>query len=144
MTQPAAPRMFHLSFSVNDLDTSRAFYGGVLHCQEGRSAPTWVDFDFFGHQLSLHLGEVASASSGKVDKLQVPMPHFGVVLDMEAWSVLGAHLREVGVPFTIEPQIRFEGAPEEQGTLFIADPSGNALEFKGARLPVTLLAPSAQ
>jgi extradiol dioxygenase family protein len=125
---------FHLSFTVADLDEARGFYGDVLGCAEGRSAPSWVDFDFFGHQLSLHLGPVRPAERvGEVDHLAVPMPHFGAVLDYDAWLALTQRLRAHAVAFAVDPQVRFTGQPGEQGTFFVLDPSGNALEFKGFR-----------
>jgi len=123
---------FHLAIHVRDLDEARAFYGGVLGCAEGRSAPTWVDFDFFGHQLSLHLGEpFANAATGRVGDKMVPMPHFGLVLPLAEWKALAARVRAAGVEFVLEPQVRFEGEPGEQWTMFFRDPSGNPVEVKG-------------
>lgn len=124
---------FHLAFPVRDLQATRDFYGGVLGCAMGRSAATWQDFDFFGHQLSAHVTDAASAGGGQVDGLTVPIPHFGAVLDMEAWRSLSERIAAAGVDFMIAPQIRFEGQAGEQGTFFLCDPSGNALEFKGFR-----------
>ena len=122
---------FHLAIHVHDLEAARAFYGGVLGCAEGRSAPTWVDFDFFGHQLSLHLGApFPNAATGRVGEKLVPMPHFGLVLHLPAWQALATRLRAAGVDFVLEPQVRFQGEPGEQWTMFFCDPSGNALEFK--------------
>ncbi len=126
-------RPFHLAFAVHDLDSTRSFYGGLLGCAMGRDAPTWQDFDFFGHQLSAHVAAAAESASGQVDGTAVPIPHFGAVLDMEAWAALADRLRDRGTKFLIEPQIRFAGAPGEQGTFFVQDPSGNTLEFKGFR-----------
>ena len=124
--------IFHLAFNVCDLDVARRFYGGTLGCAEGRSAPTWVDFDFFGHQISLHLGEpFATARTGQVGEHRVPMPHFGVILELPAWQALAARLKEHGVQFIIEPTLRFEGQPGEQWTMFFVDPCGNPLEIKG-------------
>jgi hypothetical protein len=123
---------FHLAFHVDDLEAARRFYGGVLGATEGRSAETWVDFDFFGHQLSLHLGEpFANAATGLVGDHKVPMPHFGVVLGIEAWQALAERLRAAGVVFLLEPQVRFQGQPGEQGTMFFRDPAGNPIEVKG-------------
>lgn len=124
--------LFHLAFHVTDLDATRAFYGGVLGCAEGRSTDTWVDFDFFGHQLSCHLGApFASAPTGKVGGHDVPMPHFGAVLPMADWRALADRLDAEGVRFVLAPQIRFEGEPGEQATMFFTDPSGNPIEIKG-------------
>lgn len=123
--------LFHHAFLVRDLGEARAFYGGALGCREGRSAATWVDFDFFGHQLALHLGEPAlSPTRGEVDGIEVPMPHFGAILDWEAFDALAARLAEAGAAFVIPPRLRYEGKPAEQRTMFLLDPSGNALEFK--------------
>ncbi len=123
---------FHLAFHVTDLDVARAFYGGVLGCREGRSAATWVDFDFFGHQLSLHLGAAfATTRTGHVGEHLVPMPHFGVVLARRDWDALAASLRAKQLAFVIEPTIRFAGEPGEQATMFFLDPCGNPIEIKG-------------
>ncbi len=123
---------FHLAIPVHDLAAARAFYGQLLGCREGRSATEWVDFDLFGHQLVAHLdpGRAAAVHHNKVDGHDVPVPHFGVVLEWEAWQQLARRLRERGVQFVIEPGIRFEGQVGEQATMFFYDPSGNALEFK--------------
>ncbi len=124
--------LFHLAYHVRDLNEARAFYGGVLGCREGRSAPTWVDFDFFGHQISLHLGEpFATAETGRVGDHLVPMPHLGVVLPLPEWQALAGRLNAAGTEFIIEPQVRFEGQPGEQHTMFFRDPSGNPIEVKG-------------
>lgn len=126
------PNPFHLAFPVNDLEASRAFYGGQLGCPEGRSSDHWIDFDFFGHQIVAHVSEEArpAAPTNAVDGHDVPIPHFGVVLDMDQWKALADTLRAAGVEFVIEPYVRFEGQPGEQATMFFRDPSGNALEFK--------------
>jgi extradiol dioxygenase family protein len=126
---------FHLAIPVRDLETARAFYGGLLGCREGRSAAEWVDFDFFGHQLVCHVAEGAAAppAHNPVDGHDVPVPHFGIVLEMRDWEALAAALRNAGVAFVIEPHVRFRGQPGEQATLFLTDPSGNALEFKSFR-----------
>ena len=124
--------LFHLAFHVHDLDAARAFYGGVLGCAEGRSSATWVDFDFFGHQISLHLGApFATTSTGQVGDHLVPMPHFGVLLRLADWQALAQRLRERDIAFVMEPQLRFEGLPGEQWTMFFRDPSGNPIEVKG-------------
>lgn len=124
--------IFHLAFNVTDLDQARAFYGNVLGCQEGRSTDTWVDFDFFGHQMSLHLGEVwTTRPTGMVDDVAVPMPHFGVILALVDWQVIVKRLEDAGIDFVIPPTRRFEGQPGEQHTLFFYDPFGNPIEMKG-------------
>lgn len=127
---------FHLAFPVRDLDETREFYSGVLGCAIGRSSESWVDFDLFGHQMSAHLRPDAgqAAADGKVGGKAVPIPHFGVVLLMEDWQRLADRLeRRADIDWLERPQIRFPGEPGEQATLFIRDPSGNALEFKGFR-----------
>jgi extradiol dioxygenase family protein len=134
MRRMAAP--FHYSFLVRDLDEARHFYGRLLGCAEGRSAETWVDFDFFGNQISLHRGETPPArAEGLVDGIRVPMPHFGAIVEWEAFASLAARLEAAGTDFVVTPRIRFEGAPGEQATMFLLDPSGNALEFKSFRNP---------
>ena len=126
------PSLFHLSFHVHDLDSTRRFYGHVLGCTEGRSAATWVDFNFFGHQLSMHLGApFATTDTGQVGGDRVPMPHFGALLPLAEWQALAQRLREHRVAFVMEPQLRFEGRPGEQWTMFFRDPSGNPIEIKG-------------
>jgi extradiol dioxygenase family protein len=126
--------IFHLAYNVKDLDEARRFYGEVLGCREGRSAPTWVDFDFFGHQISLHLGEpFKTAATGKVGEHMVPMPHLGVILQLDDWKALAGRLEEAGVDFIINPTVRFEGEPGEQWTMFFNDPFGNPIEVKGFR-----------
>lgn len=125
-------RPFHLAFPVHDLAAARAFYGGTLGCPEGRSSDSWIDFDLFGHQIVAHLDPQAKAVavSNSVDGHDVPVPHFGVVLTMDAWQLLADRLKAAGTVFGIEPHIRFVGQPGEQATMFFYDPSGNALEFK--------------
>ena len=127
----ARPR-FHLAFPVRDLAEARAFYGGLLGCAEGRSSDEWVDFDLMGHQIVAHLapGDVAARATSTVDGEDVPVRHFGLILDLSSWEALAARLRTAGVSFLIEPQVRFKGQPGEQATMFFLDPSGNALEFK--------------
>lgn len=126
------PHPFHLAIHVRDLDKAREFYSGVLGCTEGRSTATWVDFDFFGHQLSLHLGHpFATTDTGHVGDHLVPMPHFGLVLPLADWQALAARLTAAGVDFVLAPQVRFQGEPGEQCTMFIRDPSGNPIEVKG-------------
>lgn len=129
-----AQSFFHLAFHVRDLAVARDFYGRVLGCTEGRSTDTWVDFDLFGHQLSLHLGEpFATTLTGRVGQHLVPMPHFGLVLALPDWQALAQRLQHAGVQFVLPPQVRFEGEPGEQWTLFFTDPFGNPIEFKGFR-----------
>jgi len=124
--------IFHLAFHVRDLDVARNFYGGVLGCAEGRSTQTWVDFDFFGHQISLHLGEpFATTLTGQVGDVMVPMPHFGLALQLAEWQALAARLESAGTQFVLPPQSRFVGQPGEQWTMFFCDPFGNPLEIKG-------------
>jgi len=125
---------FHLALHVTDLDAARRFYGELLGCAEGRSTATWVDFDFFGHQLSLHLGTpFASTHTGLVGEHRVPMPHFGLVLLLPDWQALAARLQAAGVDFVLAPHVRFAGKPGEQWTMFLRDPSGNPIEIKGFR-----------
>ncbi len=128
------PSIFHFAFNVTDLDAARHFYGGVLGCREGRSTQTWVDFDFFGHQISLHLGTpFATAPTGVVGQHKVPMPHFGIILLLPEWQTLAERLRQAQTAFVLAPQVRFEGEPGEQWTMFFRDPFGNPIEVKGFR-----------
>jgi extradiol dioxygenase family protein len=133
---------FHLAFPVHDLATARAFYGGVLGCPEGRSSDAWVDFDFFGHQIVAHLspGECGPGPNNEVDGHAVPVRHFGVVLEWDVFPKIERRLREHGAEFAVEPYVRFEGRPGEQKTMFVRDPSGNALEFKTFKDPSQLFA----
>ena len=126
---------FHLAIPVDDIPTNRKFYGEVLGCSEGRSSDHWVDFDFFGHQLVIHLAPKAEEDphANPVDGKQVPVPHFGVVLNMEEFDSLAERLTNLGTEFIIEPYTRFKGEVGEQSTMFFADPAGNALEFKAFR-----------
>ena len=124
--------VFHLAYHVTDLNAARAFYGEVLGCAEGRSTETWVDFDFFGHQISLHLGEpFKTTRTGKVGDHMVMMPHLGVVLPLADWQALARRIEDAGVAFDIPPVVRFAGEPGEQRTMFFTDPSGNPIEVKG-------------
>lgn len=128
---------FHLAFPVHDLGLARDFYVNRLGCRVGRSSDHWIDFDLFGHQIVAH--QVADRTQNpprdfsNVDDHQVPVPHFGVVLDWKAWHELADRLRAFQTDFVIPPYIRFEGLPGEQATMFLLDPSGNALEFKAFR-----------
>ena len=123
---------FHLAFPVNDLATARRFYGDFLGCAEGRSSDAWVDFDFYGHQIVAHKvdGSAMSDATSLVDGENVPVRHFGAVLDMPAWHALAARLEAADTRFVIEPYVRFKGEAGEQATMFLLDPFGNALEFK--------------
>ena len=123
---------FHLAFPVDDLAAARRFYGEQMGCGEGRSSDEWIDFDFHGHQIVAHLapGKAGDRAANHVDGHGVPVPHFGLVLSMEDWEALAERLRAAGTQFVIEPTIRFKGQPGEQATMFLRDPSGNALEFK--------------
>ena len=124
--------LFHFAFNVTDLNQARRFYGEVLGCQEGRSTDTWVDFDFFGHQISLHLGELLkTAPTGHVGEHLVPMPHFGLILQRADWQAMADRLKAAGMAFVIEPHLRFAGQPGEQWTMFFLDPFGNPIEVKG-------------
>lgn len=127
-----ARSLFHLAFHVSDLDEARRFYGGVLGCREGRSTGTWVDFDFFSHQISLHLGEpFRTRRTGRVGEHLVPMPHFGLVLLLPEWQALARRLEAAGTDFVLRPHVRFQGEPGEQWTMFFCDPFGNPIEVKG-------------
>ena len=143
-----SPPRFHLAIPVADLEVARTFYAGLLGCGVGRESDTWIDFDFFGHQVTAHLSPAAAplaaggtaaanparvlkeAATNTVDGKQVPVRHFGVILDWRAWHDVAERLRRAGVDFLIEPYVRFEGRIGEQATLFVLDPSRNGLEFK--------------
>ena len=122
---------FHLAIPVNDLDKAKEFYNGLLGAEIGRSDPTWIDFNFYGHQLVCHLTESSNAQNkNPVDQHDVPVPHFGIVLEWDTFHQLAMDLKNNKVEFIIEPTIRFKGQVGEQATLFLNDPSGNAIEFK--------------
>ena len=123
---------FHLAFPVADLEATRRFYVELLGCSVGREAERWIDFDFFGHQISAHLKpeEVAQAKTNDVDGDQVPVRHFGAILDWAVWQEMAARLEAAGTDFIVSPHVRFKGETGEQATMFFLDPSGNALEFK--------------
>ncbi|MEE4186182.1 MAG: VOC family protein [Gammaproteobacteria bacterium] len=135
-------RPFHVAVPVHDLAAARTFYGGLLGCAEGRSAAAWVDFNLYGHQFVCHRvpATAAVAATNPVDGEQVPVPHYGVVLGWDEWEALAARLQSAGVKFVVPPTVRFAGLPGEQATLFLCDPSGNALEFKALRDPAALFA----
>ena len=129
--------VFHLAYTVTDLDSARRFYGELLGCQEGRSTDTWVDFNFFGNQLSLHVGEVVkrSKANSEVDNISVPIPHFGCVLEWNSFHDLADKLQSASIKFIVEPNVRFKDLPGEQMTMFFEDYSGNAIELKAYRNP---------
>jgi extradiol dioxygenase family protein len=133
---------FHLAFPVTDLAATRAFYGELLGCREGRSAPEWVDFDFFGHQISAHLMPAACRANEAhdVDGDDVPVRHFGLVVEWDEWHRLARRLEQQGTRFLIAPHVRFRGEVGEQATMFLQDPSGNALEFKAFQDPQRIFA----
>ena len=124
-------RPFHLAFPVTSLEAAEGFYAGSLGCPVGRRSGRWVDFDFFGHQITAHLVDrIDSPTRGAVDGDEVPVRHFGAILPWAEWEALAARLAAAGPDFVITPKVRFAGTPGEQGTLFITDPAGNHLEFK--------------
>jgi extradiol dioxygenase family protein len=128
---------FHLAFHVTDLASTRRFYCDTLGCREGRSTEHWVDFDFFGHQLSAHV--VADPTpprwTGQVDGAAVPMPHFGAIIGWDDFHALAQRVEAAGIAFIVTPRIRYQGKPGEQATMFFQDPSGNAIEMKAFRHP---------
>ena len=132
---------FHVAIPVHSLSAARSFYGDLLGCPEGRSSANWVDFDFFGHQFVCHQAAVPIEIKARndVDGERVPVPHYGVVLQWSDWESLADKLRDAGVEFVVEPGVRFAGEPGEQATMFLADPSGNVLEFKAMRNPENLV-----
>ena len=129
--------VFHLAYTVNDLESTRKFYGDLLGCLEGRSSDTWVDFNFFGNQLSLHVGEVIKSNKTRsnVEDVSVPMPHFGCVLEWSIFYDLADKLQSEAIKFIITPNVRFIGLPGEQATMFFEDYSGNSIEFKAYKNP---------
>jgi extradiol dioxygenase family protein len=133
---------FHLAFPIREIEETRTFYQDLLGCEIGRSTEKWIDFNFFGHQLSAHVKpeELAQAKANQVDGKNVPVRHFGVVLNWEDWHTLADRLKENKLDFIIEPYIRFKGEVGEQATMFFLDPSGNALEFKAFQDPTQIFA----
>lgn len=132
---------FHLAFPVDNLEAARHFYADLLGCQTGRESETWIDFDFFGHQIVAHLApRQRDSSTNIVDGEEVPTRHFGVILRWDQWHALASRLIELGIRFVIEPGIRFRGQAGEQATMFFKDPSGNALEFKSFHNPNSIFA----
>jgi len=135
--------VFHLAYPVKDKEQTRLFYRDVLGCVQGREADTWIDFDFFGHQVSFHVKPEAFSKiepTNPVDGQNVPVRHFGAVLDWKDWHALRDSLAEAKTDFVIEPHIRFKGETGEQATMFFLDPSGNALEFKSFKDPSQIFA----
>ena len=133
---------FHLAFPVHDLEAARRFYSGVLGCRVGRESARWIDFDFLGHQITAHLCDGDEATeSNPVDGDQVPVRHFGLILGRTEWEALARKLQEAGAEFIIDPRVRFRGRPGEQATMFVRDPSGNALEFKSFADEAAIFAP---
>lgn len=128
---------FHLAFPVKDIAETKQFYRDLLGCKIGRETEKWVDFDFFGHQLSAHLRpeETTPVTANEVDGKNVPVRHFGAILPWAEWHILAEKLQSGGVAFVIAPYIRFKGETGEQATMFFLDPSGNALEFKSFKDP---------
>ena len=125
---------FHLAFPVRDLEESRRFYAGLLGCPTGRESKEWIDFDLYGHQIVAHLASPEeAAATNRVDGKDVPVRHFGVILEWGDWEKLAEKLKQAGIKFVIEPGVRFKGQVGEQATMFFKDPSGNALEFKAFR-----------
>ncbi|GAA0877514.1 VOC family protein [Algoriphagus jejuensis] len=133
---------FHLAFPIRDIAETRSFYGDLLGCDIGRSTDKWIDFNFFGHQLSAHIkpDELANTKTNKVDGKNVPVRHFGAILEWDEWHDLANKLKKHGIEFVIEPYIRFKGEVGEQATMFFLDPCGNALEFKSFQDPSLIFA----
>jgi len=131
---------FHLAFPIKDIEETKKFYKNILGCKIGRESDAWVDFNFFGHQVSAHLKpeELSNAKKNEVDGKSVPVRHFGVVLDWKEWHYLSEKLQKLKIKFIINPYIRFKGEIGEQATMFFLDPSGNALEFKSFKDPKQL------
>lgn len=133
---------FHLAFAVNDIGETERFFVETLGCTVGRRAERWIDFNFFGHQVSAHLidDSLSAVETNSVDGESVPARHFGVILEWVEWQTLAERLQSEGIDFLIEPQIRFQGEVGEQATMFFCDPSGNALEFKSFKDPSQIFA----
>lgn len=132
---------FHLAAPIRDKEETRAFYTAVLGCTVGREAEKWIDFDFFGHQVSFHVcAEAENLATNDVDGKSVPVRHFGAVLPWTNWHTLRDRLIAAGTDFIIDPYVRFKGEAGEQATMFFYDPSGNALEFKSFRDPTQVFA----
>ena len=124
-------RPFHLAFPIRDIEETKKWYTKILGCKIGRESSLWIDFDFFGHQISAHLSQKSDTiTHNKVDNQQVPSRHFGIILKPSDWNALAKKLTDLGLEFIIKPSTRFKGKKGEQSTFFIKDPSGNCLEFK--------------
>ena len=137
-------RPFHLAFPVRSIEDTRRFYLDLLGCRPGRSGEDWLDLDFFGSQLVAHVsdaGALSAAGSNVIDGHEVPLPHFGAVLEMDEWRALARRLEDAGVEFVIEPHVRYEGRPHEQASMIFRDPSGNAIELKAMADPSRLFEP---
>lgn len=128
--------LFHLAFPVTDLETTRTFYVDVLGCSVGREDTRWIDFEFFGYQITAHLVDSEQVQhNNAVDGESIPVPHFGLIMSWEDWHRAVDHMNYIGVEFRVQPHIRFKDSPGEQATFFLADPCGNYLEFKAFRNP---------
>ncbi|MFT5352088.1 MAG: extradiol dioxygenase family protein [Planctomycetota bacterium] len=127
---------FHIAVQVRNIDEARNFYGKKMGLAEGRSAEKWIDFNMFGHQFVTHLNSNIGINgkinyiSNPVDGDEVPVPHCGVVMNIDDWNVFVEKVSMFIDDFIIAPTIRFKGEPGEQRTMFFLDPTGNALEFK--------------
>ena len=141
-----ALRPFHLAIPVDNIANARRFYTGILGCRVGRESAHWIDFNFFGHQVTAHLilDEDSNVPTNPVDGEAIPVRHFGIVLSWENWQALVEKLDNQNITYLIRPTIRFKGEAGEQATLFIRDPSGNALEFKSFRDDQKLFARSSE
>ena len=133
---------FHLAFPVDDIEAARGFYAGVLGCRVGRTDARWIDFDFFGHQITAHLvdGPSHAAPTNPVDGDDIPASHFGAILEWADWQALADRLAARAIPFLLAPHVRFQGQVGEQGTFVLRDPAGNALEFKSFKDPSRIFA----
>lgn len=133
---------FHLAAPIRDIEETRKFYVDLLGCEAAREAETWIDFDFFGHQISFHVKpeELTKVEQNEVDGKNVPVRHFGAVLPWDDWEILARRVKKSGHKFVIDPYVRFKGEVGEQATMFFLDPSGNALEFKAFKDPSQLFA----
>jgi len=126
--------LFHLAIPVSDLDSANDFYMNILGCSKGRSSTKWIDFNFYGHQLVCHeVKRSVNKNSNDVDGNNIPVPHFGIILDWDQFQKLSANLQSKNINFIIEPTIRFKGKVGEQAIMFLKDPSDNAIEFKSFR-----------
>lgn len=134
---------FHLAFPVAELPATRTFFVDVLGCSIGRESDIWIDFNFFGNQITAHLDPNMNsqpAHANEVDRKMVPVPHFGAILEWDHFHQLADRLQAAKVPFIHEPMIRFKGEIGEQATMFVKDPSGNAMEFKSFKDPSRVFA----